>query len=146
MRLFSYVALLLFLLLSGCRPSQMRTELSGQTRVFGIELYSGVDYREIGGVKAEEEACLKGYERNFEALDIIIGYGFDAKIRKITTRNPATSLFGISPGMPAEAAGKLAQQAGFTEISSYRYRGKGIDLTLLVDGAGIAFGITAETP
>lgn len=145
MKLLSYSALLLLILLAGCRPDQIRTDISGQTKVFGIELYSGIDYREIGGVVATEEACLKGYERSFEALDIIIGYGFDAKTRKITTRNPSTGLFGISPGMPAEKAKQLAQQAGFTEISNYRYRGKGIDLALLVDGAGIVFGLTAET-
>ena len=131
--------------MAGCMVNQVRTDISHQIHVFGIELYSGVDYREIAGVRATEEPCLKGYERSFDPLEITIGYGFDRKIRKITTRNPGTSLFGISPGMSAEEGRRLSRKAGFQEVAACKFRGKDISLTLLVDGKGNVFGITVET-
>lgn len=137
--------LVLAICLSGCLANQIRTEVSRQTHVFGIELYSEVDYREIDGVPASEEPCLQGYERSFDKLDITIGYGFNKKIRKITTLNPGTSIFGISPGMPVEEGERLARQAGLQGVAPSRYQGKGIFLTLLVDGNGKIFGITAES-
>lgn len=124
---------------------QLRTDQSRQIQVFGIEFYSGVDYREIAGVAASEEPCLKGYERSFDALAISIGYGFDKKIRRIMTRNPGTGIFGISPGMPAAEGDRLARQAGLEKVAPSRYQGKDINLTLLVDGNGKIFGITVES-
>ena len=124
--------------------NQATNDLSRQIHVFGIELHSGVDYREIEGVRATEEPCLKGYERGFEQLEITIGYGFNREIRKITTRNPATSMFGIAPGVSPEEGKRLAQQAGLSEVSADRYRGKDLGLTLLVDN-GKVFGISVET-
>jgi hypothetical protein len=145
MKILKNVVMLLSLCLAGCIVNQVRTDVSRQINVFGIELYSGVDYREIAGIRATEEPCLKGYERSFDTLEITIGYGFDKKIRKITTRNPGTSLFGISPGMSTENGNRLAQLTGFQEVAPYKYRGNDIYLTLLVDGKGNLFGITAET-
>jgi hypothetical protein len=114
-------------------------------QVFGIELYSGTDYREINGVKATEEPCLKGYERIFDPLDITVGYGFNRKIRKITTMNSKTSIFGITPGMPADEGRRLARQSGLTEVSPARYRSDDLSLFLHVDDKGNVFGVTVET-
>ena len=123
---------------------QIRTEETRQIHVFEIELFSAVDYQAIDGDTAIEEPCLKGYERSFEKLAITIGYGFNKRIRKITSRNPATSLFGISPGMSAEVGSRLAQKAGLIQDSPYRYRGKDITLSLLVDASDRVFGLTVE--
>jgi hypothetical protein len=136
---------LLLLCLTGCFAKYAATDVSRQTHVFGIELNSGIDYQEIGGVKATEEPCLKGYERSFDQLDVTIGYGFDKKIRKITTRNSSTNVFGISPGVSLEEGRRLAQHASLSEVSQYHYQGKGVTLTLLVDGHNKVFGITVET-
>jgi len=144
MNVLKYVTLLLCFCLAGCLTSRARTDLARQTNVFGVELYSGVDYREIGGINGTEEPCLRGYERSFDQLEITIGYGFDKKIRKITTHNPGTSLFGISPGMSAEVGNRLAKQAGLIEESPSRYLRKNISVTLLIDGNGKVFGITVE--
>jgi hypothetical protein len=114
-------------------------------QVFGIELYSGTDYREINGVKATEEPCLKGYERIFDPLDITVSYGFNRKIRKITTMNSKTSIFGITPGMPADEGRRLARQSGLTEESPARYRSDDLSLFLHVDDKGNVFGVTVET-
>jgi len=131
--------------LAGCLANRTRTDISPQIQVFGIELYSAKDYREITGVAASEEPCLKGYERSFDALDITIGYGFDKKIRKITTRNPGTGIFGISPGITALEGDRLARQVGLEEVAPFRFQGREIYLTLLVDGNGKIFGITVES-
>lgn len=145
MNLLQTTTLLLSLFLTGCLMNQARTGVSRQTHVFGIELHSKVDHQEIGGVKATEEPCLRGYERSFEALDLTIGYGFNKKVRKITTRNNGTSLFGITPGMSAAEGKRLAQQSALTEISLNKYQGADISLILLIDAKDKVFGITLES-
>jgi hypothetical protein len=138
--------LALSLCLAGCLAHQIRADVARQIQIFGIELNSGRDYREFRGIVATEEPCLKGYELNFENLDLIIGYGFNRKIRKITTRNQTTNVFGISPGNTLEEGRKRAIQAGLTEeVAKNRYKGDGISLYLLVDEKGRIFGITVET-
>jgi hypothetical protein len=137
--------LLLSLCLAGCLATQARSERSQQTQVFGVQLYSSVDYREINGVKATEEPCLKGYERTFDSLDITIGYGSNRKIRKITTLNRGTSVFGITPGIPADEGIRLARQSGLTEVSPVRYRSEDLSLFLHIDDKGTLFGITMES-
>jgi hypothetical protein len=133
------------LCLAGCLAHQIHTDVARQIQVFGIELNSTQDYRELRGIVATEEPCLKGYERNFENIDLIIGYGFNRKIRKITTRNRNTSVFGISPGSTLEDGKKRATQAGLLEdVRANRYQGVGISVDLLVDEKGEIFGVTVE--
>jgi len=138
--------ILISFLLVGCMGKSIRSDnFRNQINVFGIELLSSVDHRELKGVSATEEPCLKGYERSFDALDIIIGYGFNHKIRRITTRNPRTCMFGISPGLPfREGRGKILQ-AGFVDsVPPYQFKADGCSFTFLVDGNGIIFGLTIE--
>lgn len=124
-----------------------RDKMRDQVNVFGVQLFSDVDYREINGVTAVEEPCLRGYERDFEALDINIGYGFNKKIRKITTRNPGTVLFDINPGMAFREGKQKILQAGFIEFSPpFTFRSNGYSLTFLVDDKGVIFGLTLESP
>ncbi len=120
--------------------------LEGHIDVFGVKLFSAVDYREINSVQATEEPCLKGYERHFDALDIVIGYGFNKKIRKITTLNPKTSLFGIRPGTAFEVGRRRILDAGLTDLAPpFVYRANGCSLTLLVDEKEKIFGLTVES-
>jgi hypothetical protein len=146
MNAFRCSVLALSLCLAGCLAHQIRADVARQIQIFGIELNSSRDYREFRGIVATEEPCLKGYELNFEKLDLIIGYGFNRKIRKITTLNQNTSVFGISPGNTLEEGRKRAIQAGLSEeVAKNRYIGDGISLNLLVDEKGKIFGITVET-
>lgn len=140
-------ALLALLLLAGWTSKGISSDKAvGQANVFGAELFSNVDYREINGVAATEEPCLKGYDRSFDALDITIGYGFDKKIRKIITRNPSTSLFGIRPGMSFEEGKQKILQAGFVASDSpFIFKADRYFLTLLVDGNQKIFGVTIES-
>lgn len=144
MKLQKCSMLLLSLVVAGCCASRPTTVPDAHFNVFGIELNSSVDYRKINNEVATEEPCLRGYERNFDTSGITVGYGFDGKIRKISTQNPATSLFGIRPGMSADQGKRLAHQAGFVEVSACKYRLKEISLTLLVDAKGRLFGVTVE--
>ncbi len=142
------VPLLLLLFLTGCMGKHLeRDKMHDQVNVFGVQLFSDVDYREINGVKAVEEPCLRGYERIFDALDLTIGYGFDKKIRKITTRNPGTILFGINPGMSFREGRQRILQAGFIEFAPpFTFRSNGYSITFLVDDKDIIFGLTLESP
>jgi hypothetical protein len=144
MKLKKCSMLLLSLVLAGCFATRTTIVPDTHFNVFGIELNSSVDYRKINNEVATEEPCLRGYERNFEKSGITVGYGFDGRIRKISTQNPTTSLFGISPGMAADEGKRLARQAGFMEVSPYKYTQKEISLTLLVDNKGKVFGVKVE--
>lgn len=133
--------------MAGCLgPTMTAKELKSQVQVFAVELGSTVDYREINGVTAEEEPCLHGYERSFAPLQISIGYSPAKKIRKIITRNPATSLFGIHPGMAISAALPLVTQAGFvpTTFSPHIFSAGDYLLSLQVDGNGTVSALTLE--
>jgi hypothetical protein len=134
-------------LVTGCAIRHLeRDTLKNQVNVFGVQLHSDTDYREINGIKGVDEPCLKGYERSFDALDIVIGYGFDGKVRKITTRNPATSLFGVSPGMTYEEGKRIIPHYGFAEHGQpFTFRSNGYVFTFLVDDTERVFGLKLET-
>ena len=143
----SLLLLLLSLLLAGCRSGTIRQEtLPAQLQVFGVQLHSDRDYREISGDVAMEEPCLRGFDRSFDRLQITVGYDFDRNIRKIGTRNPATAIFGISPGMKFAAAGQLLHSSGFTPyLPPHTFRNGPYLLTVQVDGSDTIAGVTLET-
>lgn len=140
------LAVMFFLSFIGCSEKYVNhDELLNQVDVFGIELFSAVDYKVINGVVSSEEPCLKGYERIFDSINIIIGYGFNGKIRKITTLNADTSLFGIKPGMQFKDGKQKILQSGFAELTPpYKFKTSRYLLTLLVDGKDKIFGIILE--
>jgi len=136
---------MIMLQLCGCVGRTAEQRWPGKLDLFGVELYSGTDYRELRGSIATEEPCLKGFERSFDQLDISIGYGFDRKIRKITTRNHNTAMFGIKPGMKFDEARQILRQNGLAATSSpFRFQGDRISITMLIDSDGQLFGITIE--
>lgn len=145
MRSLSVISILLPVLLTGClgimTGSAVKPE---QLDVFGIVFDSSIDYREINGIKGTDEPCLRGVERTFDILEIVIAYGHDGQIRKITTRNPQNSMFGIHPGDPPAVAVTRLSGAGFVEESPYHFKKDGLLLTILVDDTGRLFGMTLE--
>jgi len=138
--------MLLPLLLAGCIGNVAKSSIEpGQLDVFGVSMNSPTDYVEIMGVKGTDEPCLRGKDRTFYSLDISIGYGRDGKIRKITTRNPQNSMFGVHPGDPLASALVKTREAGFVENDSpYRFRKNELTMKLLVDGNGELFGLILE--
>ena len=143
-RVMTLVALSALLVLAGCTGKVEPDKLNSQIDVFDVKLLSDIDYTEINGVVSTKEPCLHGYERNFEDLDVIIGYGFDNKIRKITTLNSGTSLFGIKPGMSFEEGKTKIIKAGFKDQKPpFTFSAYGYSITFLVDGDNIN-GLTLE--
>jgi hypothetical protein len=142
---FIYLSVLI-LLLAGCAGIHLEpNDVRNQVDVFGVQLFSDTDYRVINGVTAEEEPCLRGFERTFDALDIVVGYGFNKKIRKITTRNAATRMFGINPGMPFAEGRKRILQTGLVETASpFTFSSNRYSLTFLVDDKDTIFGLTLQ--
>jgi hypothetical protein len=145
MRFQRLISMLLLFLLAGCMGNHVKnSRIDDQIDVFGVKFLSNVDYQQINGVTATEEPCLRGYDRNFDALSVIVGYGFNKKIRRIHTRKPNTSLFGISPGMSFGEGKQKILQAGFVASSSpFVFTAGGYSITLLVNGDKV-FGLTIE--
>ena len=141
---YRLIVLFLSLWLAGCLAA--RTAIPPeQLDVFGVQWDSGQDYRQLLGVAGVDEPCLHGFDRRFEPLAVVIGYGRDGRVRKIVTRNPQTALFGIRPGVTAGAAVVEAGAAGFVAAGSPRVMRRGdLQLTLLVDEGGKAFGLVLE--
>jgi hypothetical protein len=120
-------------------------EANRRIRVFDARLRSADGIRAPEAPAATDEPCINGFERRYEALDVSLGYGFDGKVRRISTGNRATSVFGISPGdSGTEGKAKLVS-AGFAPIGEgSRFGNGGIRVTLLADANGTIFSIAVE--
>ena len=136
--------LLLLVLVQGCSHG-LPVELSREVQVFGIQLAGRTDLRELNGEPGKDEPCLHGYERTFKQQGVTIGYRSNGEIRRIMTRNPATAMFGISPGSSEQQARERALKAGFIKKDEYAYRNGSVTLKLLVDEGGRVFGLILET-
>jgi hypothetical protein len=147
MKLFRPAPVLLLVLLAGCMGNAARNGIDpGRLDVFGVAMYSPTDYREIGGVRGTDEPCLRGYERSFDSLDVVIGYGRDGKVRKIGTRNPQTSMFEVHPGDTVASARDKIRGAGFSETGEpNRFRKRDLVLTILANGPDRLFGLVLES-
>lgn len=134
------------MLIVGCAAhSSGNSALAKQVDVFGASPFSNIDFTEINGVKAVEEPCIRGYDRNFDALDITIGYGFDKRIRKIVTLNPATSMFGVHIGITLDESREKLKKAGFIEDNQPNtFRNAPYSLTLLIDTKDRVSGLRLE--
>lgn len=130
----------------GCASAPPRLdETNGGIRVFGAALAAPGDPPELRGAPATEEPCLKGYDRTFDAAAVSIGYDRRGRIRRISSRNPDTTVFGIRPGDDVGASRAKALAAGFRETASdHRLTSECCGLTLLVDEGGRVFGVTVE--
>ena len=144
MRRLASVALLACL--AGCAGAGpgVRTANDGLL-VFGAKLGSAGIPDGLEGVTAEETPCLKGRDFSFETQDVLIGYGHNGRIRKVVTRNPGTSIYGIRPGDDFAGAEAKVLAAGFHETGTkHRFSNGCCLLTLSVDDAGSVFGLLLE--
>ncbi len=113
--------------------------------VFGAQLGATGIPVGLAGAAAEETPCLNGRDLAYDAQDILIGYTHGGRIRKVVTRNPDTSVYGIRPGEDFASAGAKVLAAGFWETGAkHRYRSKCCLLTLSVDEAGRVFNLLLE--
>ena len=144
--LLTLILAILSTLIVGCSThGSGNNALAKQIDVFGAIPYSNTDFKEINGVKAVEEPCIRGYERIFDALNITIGYGFNKRIRKIVTLNPGTSMFGVNIGMTINESRERLHKAGFIEDSKPNtFRNDNYSLTLLIGSKDRVSGLRLE--
>ena len=137
---------LILVLLWGCGHLAVNAEqVNRHVDVFGVELLSRVDHRELAGVAAAREPCMLGYEYEFAALDVTLGYTHDGTLRAITTRNGENALFGVRPGDRRADATRRLEGLGFRpDAMPDTYRGNGLVVTLLPDASGTLFGVRVE--
>jgi hypothetical protein len=115
------------------------------TDVFGLTLGDPAGPRELARVKGSDEACIHGFERTFDPLDITVGYGFDNRVRRIFTANPRTAIGGIHPGEDRVVAREKLLRAGFeATVSRDRFVSPCCSVTLLSGAGGTVSGIVLE--
>ena len=145
-RLKSLAAVTLIAFLAGCAGAGLSVKAANDGLfVFGAQLGVAGIPDGLAGVLSEETPCLKGRDFSYDAREVLIGYGHDGKIRKVTTRNPGTSVYGIRPGDEFATAEPKVLAAGFRETGAkHRYGNEGCLLTLSVDEAGRLFALMLE--
>lgn len=141
-----FAVLLLWSLAVGCAAGRADlAEVNRSLQVFGVALGAAAEPPALADVPRTEEPCLRGIERTFLSRALTIGYGHDGAIRKVTTRNPETAVFGIRPGDGADSSRFKALAAGFRATTDpHRYIRDCCALTLLVDDRSRVFGIAIE--
>ncbi len=132
-------------LLSCAAPALYVADAEAEIDVFGAKLLQKTDMKEVNGEKAVREPCVKGYEYVFEGLKISIGYGFDGKIRKITTRNPENSVYAVKVGDSYETGRMKLLSRGFGRTEDpFRFTKADFSVTLLANESNFIFGVRAE--
>ena len=145
MRSMVLLGIIIFLL-TGCLANRLGgEELNKQINVFGLSLFSAHDDKSIRGIVPIKEPCLKGFEYIYDPLDLTVSYGFNDRIRRITTRNKETSMFNIHIGDAFSKGKEIIRRAGFsTGDSPYKFVKDRCLFTLLVDDHERIFGMSFE--
>lgn len=139
-------------MLWGCGSSDsfLEEEINPKIDVLGIKLGMQEDQvHELAGSKGEKAMCINGYEYQYADKLINIGFTIDeSKVRRVTTKNPDTSIFGIKPETELTAdTVALLEQAGFTKdsASDFKYYKENVMVTVIslhgdrVEGVAIEF-------
>ena len=145
------VMLLSAAVMSGCGnqvSSLIKDEINPKIEVMGIGL--GMTEEEVfklAGSDGERALCTQGYEYSYS--DKKLNIGFDSKpktVRRVTTKNPDTSVFGIKPGMAIDEAFSKIDGSGFSKDadSNYKFHKENITLTVLSMDGTLADGVTIE--
>lgn len=138
------------ILLTGCEKSDsfIENEVNPQINVFEIKLNMPESkLHELITPKPEKVQCINGYE--FEYTDKKINIGINsqtAEVRRVTTKNPQTSIYGITPGVALEKAYEAISTSGFVEDndSKYKFRKENVILSVISMKGTHADGIEIE--
>lgn len=149
---FALLTILILLTgLAGCGNNSeafITEEVNPQIKVFDVQLnMAEPDVHEAIPTKGEEAMCIYGYEYEYE--DSLVNIGFDGetnKVRRVTTKNPATSIYGIVPGATLAEANQILDSHGFSksEDSKYMFYKENIRLTLISMKSSHADGVIVE--
>jgi len=145
-RLMFLAAAVSLALLAGCAGAGPSVKAANDgLHVFGAKFGSAGVPDGLAGVPAEETPCLNGRDFSYEAKEVLIGYTHSGSIRKVVTRNPDTSIYGIRPGDDFASAESKVLAAGFRETGAkHRYGNECCLLTLSVDETGRVFNLLLE--
>jgi len=120
-------------------------EINQAIKVFGVQLFSEADYKDIKGIIPSKEPCTKGFEYIYDSLDISIGYSFKGYIRKITSLNKSTSMFDIHIGDSFQSGTAKILKSGFKKSEDpYSFVKDWCSFTLLVNEQQKVFGMRVE--
>ena len=151
MKMRLWLALVLaVVMLWGCSSSDpfLEEEINPNIDVLGIKLGMQEDQvHELAGSIGEKAMCINGYEYQYADKLINIGFTIDeSKVRRVTTKNPDTSIFGIQPGMELAAAAAQLDQFGFTkdQTSEFKFHKETVMLTLISMHGDLADGVSIE--
>lgn len=98
----------------------IKKEVNSQINVFGVQIYMDEPkVHEAVGSKGEKAMCIYGYEYVYADELVNIGFNSDTeKVRRVTTKNPDTSIYGVVPGIKLEEAFKILNSQGFEKSDS----------------------------
>jgi len=141
----------MLLTISGCTKSSdsfIEKQVNPQIEVFGVKLMMDeAKVNELLGSKGEKAMCVYGYEYDYTDDGINIGYSSKSnQVRRITSKNPETSIYGIKPGMELAKAYKTLSANGFKESneSKYVYSKENIIFSIISMKSTNADGLTIE--
>lgn len=145
------IILILLTILTGCSNKEdafITDEVNPQIDVFNVQIYMDEpDVHKAIPTKGEKAMCIYGYEYQYEESLVNIGFNSETeKVRRITTKNPDTSIYGIVPGTELEEVYKIIDSQGFSksESSKYIFYKENIRLTLISMKAIHADGVIVE--
>ncbi|WP_161821969.1 hypothetical protein [Sporotomaculum syntrophicum] len=136
--------------LAGCgnTNSLINNEINPNIDVLGIKLnMPEAQVHELAASQGKKDMCINGYEYNY--ADKLINIGFDAnqgKVRRITTKNPDTSIFGIKPGVDLATANAQLEKYSFSkeQASEFKFHKENVMLTIISMHGTLADGVTIE--
>ncbi|MBP1743163.1 MAG: hypothetical protein H6Q58_141 [Firmicutes bacterium] len=145
------VMLLSAAVMSGCGNSVssfIKDEINPKIEVMGIGLgMSEEEVFKLAGSDGEKALCTQGYEYAYSDKKLNIGFNSETStVRRITTKNQDTSVFGIKPGMTIDEAFSKIEGSGFSKDadSNYKFHKENITLTVLSMEGTLADGVTIE--
>ncbi|TJX12942.1 hypothetical protein E9840_11435 [Tissierella creatinini] len=145
------IVLLIMAVLTACSSSEspfITDEVNPQIDVYGVQIYMPEEeVHKLIPTEGEEAQCIYGYEYQYEESLVNIGFNSDTKeVRRVSTKNPDTSIYGVVPGMELEEAYTIIDSHGFTksETSEDMFYKENIRMTLISMKGTLADGIIVE--
>lgn len=118
--------LVLTFAISGCTSSStfIEKDVNPEIDVSGVQLLMDEQkVHEAIGSQGEKAMCVYGYEYTYADKNINIGFNSETQqVRRVTTKNPGTSVFDIKPGMELSETYKMLKENGFTQEAESKYR------------------------
>lgn len=151
--LYGWVSLIIIIaaFAAGCGNSTtsfIDKEVNPNINVLGVKLdMAEAKANELAGGHGEKAMCIYGYEYEYNDKHINIGFKSDkGTVRRITTKNADTTIYGIKPGTELNDAYSKINANGFTgdNTTKYKFYKDNIFLSIISMKGTNADGITIE--